>query len=92
MTPAKALKADAALMMQTSVDDAAWVTRCHAATERLKAKEATVKASVSAQEGTGIGDAAWEPKWVETAPSAARLDEPGSGGPEPARPRHPLAM
>jgi hypothetical protein len=34
MTLAKALKAGAALMMWTLVDDAAWVTRCHAAMER----------------------------------------------------------
>jgi hypothetical protein len=45
-------------MMRTPADDAAWVAKYQAATERLKAKEATVKAGVSAEEGTGVGDAA----------------------------------
>jgi hypothetical protein len=58
MTPAKALKASAALMMRTPTNDAAWITRCHAAIERLKVKEAVAKAGVSAQEGVEVGDAA----------------------------------
>jgi hypothetical protein len=48
MTPAKALKAGAALMMRTPADAAAWVTRCQDATERLKEKDATAKAGASA--------------------------------------------
>jgi hypothetical protein len=34
-TPIKALKSGAALMMRTPADDAAWVARYQAATERL---------------------------------------------------------
>jgi hypothetical protein len=83
MTPTKALKVGAALMMRTPADDAAWVARCQATTERLKAKEAAAKAGASAQEGAGAGDAVQKPEQVETAPGAARLDEPSSGGPEP---------
>jgi hypothetical protein len=41
MTPVKALKAGTGLMMRTPADDIAWVAKCHAAMERLKAKEAT---------------------------------------------------
>jgi hypothetical protein len=58
MTPVKALKSGAALMMRTPADDAAWVTKYQAATERLKTKEATAKAGASAQEVTKVGDAA----------------------------------
>jgi hypothetical protein len=47
MTHVKALKAGASLMMQTPADDAAWVAKCHASTERLKAKEAVAKAGAS---------------------------------------------
>jgi hypothetical protein len=83
MTPTKALKAGAALMMQTSAEDVAWVTRYKAATERLKVKEAAAKAGASAQECAGVGDAAQEPEQVETALGATRPDELGSGGPEP---------
>jgi hypothetical protein len=68
MTLVKALKAGAALMMRTPTDDAAWVTKCQAATERLKAKEAAAKAGASAQEGAGVGDAARGPEQVEVAP------------------------
>jgi hypothetical protein len=35
-------------MMRTPTDDAAWVARCQAVTERLKAKKAAVKAGTSA--------------------------------------------
>jgi hypothetical protein len=48
MTPAKVLKAGAALMIRTPADATAWVARYQAATERLKAKESTVKAGASA--------------------------------------------
>jgi hypothetical protein len=48
MAPIKALKASAGLMMRTSADDAAWVAKCHATIEWLKAKEATAKAGTSA--------------------------------------------
>jgi hypothetical protein len=89
MMPAKALKASSALMMRTPADAAAWVARCQASTERLKAKEAAVKASSSAQEGAGTRDAAHEPKRVKAAPGAARLDKPGSGGPESASTKGP---
>jgi hypothetical protein len=42
MTPAKALKASAALMMRTPADAAAWVTKYLAVPEWLKVKEAAV--------------------------------------------------
>jgi hypothetical protein len=48
MTPVKVLKTRAALMMWTPADDAAWVTKCQAATEQLQAKEAAAKAGASA--------------------------------------------
>jgi hypothetical protein len=62
MTPVKALKAGADLMMWTLADDATWVTKCHAATERLKAKEVAAKAGASTQEGAGVGEAARGPE------------------------------
>jgi hypothetical protein len=83
MTPVKALKAGAALMMRTLTDDAAWVTKCQATVERLKAKEVATKAGASAQEGTRVGDAAWGPEQVEAALGSTRLDGSRSGGPEP---------
>jgi hypothetical protein len=70
MTPVKALKAGTDLMMRTPADNAAWVAKCHAATERLKAKEAATKAGASAQEGAGIGEPARGPEQVEAAPSS----------------------
>jgi hypothetical protein len=80
MTPVKALKSGATLMMRMPADDAAWVAKYQAATERLKTKEAAAKAGASAQEVAGVGDAAREPEPVEAAPSSARLDVPGVGG------------
>jgi hypothetical protein len=79
MTPTKAFKAGVALMMQSPANDDAWVTRCQATTERLKAKEAVAKAGASAQEGAEVGDAAQEPGLVKTTPGATRLDGSGSG-------------
>jgi hypothetical protein len=83
MTPIKALKSSAALMMRMPVDDATWVAKYQAAMERLKTKEASAKAGASAQEVARVGDAAQEPEPVETALGYARLDVPGIGGPEP---------
>jgi hypothetical protein len=82
MTPVKALKSGAALIMRTPADDTAWVIKYQAATERLKTKEVTAKAGASAQEVTGVGDAVREPGPVEAALGSARLDVPGVGGPE----------
>jgi hypothetical protein len=70
-------------MMRTPTDDAAWVARYQAATERLKTKEAVAKAGASAQEVAGLGDATWEPEPIEATPGGARLDVPGVGGLEP---------
>jgi hypothetical protein len=83
MTPVKALKVGAALMMRTLANDATWVAKCQATTERLKAKEATAKAGASAQEGAGVGDAARGLEQVEVAPGSTRLGGSGSGGLEP---------
>jgi hypothetical protein len=66
-----------------AADDAAWVARYQAATERLRTKEATAKAGASAQEVTGFGDATREPEPIEAAPGGARLEVPGIGGSEP---------
>jgi hypothetical protein len=74
MTPAKALKARATLMMRMPADAATWVARCQAVMERLKAKEAAVKAGVSAQEGTRVRDIAQLLEWVEAAPGATGLN------------------
>jgi hypothetical protein len=68
-------------MMRTPADDAAWVAKCQAATERLKAKEATAKVVTSAQKGVGARDMA-QPKLVEAALGATRLDRPGGDGQE----------
>jgi hypothetical protein len=70
-------------MMRTPADDATWVTRYQAATQRLKTKEVAAKAGASAQEVAGLGDAMREPEPVEAAPDGARLDVPRVGGPEP---------
>jgi hypothetical protein len=53
------------------------------ATERLKVKEAAVKAGASAQVGAGVGDAAQEPKQVEVASGTTRLDGSEGDGQEP---------
>jgi hypothetical protein len=83
MTPVKALKSGAALMMRTLADDVAWVAKCQATMERLKVKEVAAKAGASAQEVTRVGDAAWEPELVEAALGGTRLDGSSIGGPEP---------
>lgn len=57
-TPAKMLKADAALRMRTWMDDVNWLARVQVATERRKAEESAVPVGSSAQEGAGSGDAA----------------------------------
>jgi hypothetical protein len=83
MTPVKALKSGAALIMWTPTDAATWVTKYQAALERLKTKVATAKAGASAQEVTRVGDVVRETEPVEAASGGARLDVPGVGGPEP---------
>jgi hypothetical protein len=54
-------------MMRTPADNAAWVARCQATTEQLKAKEAAVKAGTSTLEGDEAGDTTQEPGRVEAA-------------------------
>jgi hypothetical protein len=73
----------AALMMRTPADDAAWVARYQATTERLRTKEVAAKAGASTQEVVGPGDATREPEPVEAVPGDARLEVPGVGGSEP---------
>jgi hypothetical protein len=48
MTPIKAIKSGAALMMRTATVDATWVAKYQATMERLKTKEAAAKAGASA--------------------------------------------
>jgi hypothetical protein len=50
--------------------------------ERLKAREATVKAGASAQEGARVGDASQQPEQVEAALGATRLDRSRGDGQE----------
>jgi hypothetical protein len=83
LTPVKALKSGAALMMRTPTDDVTWVARYQAAMERLRTREATAKAGVSTQEVAGPGDATREPEPVEAVPGGGRLEVPGVGGSEP---------
>jgi hypothetical protein len=47
-TPIKGLRSGAALMMRTPAEDAAWVARCQATTERLRLREAAAKVGASA--------------------------------------------
>jgi hypothetical protein len=70
-------------MMRMPADDATWVARCQAATERLRMREAAAKAGASTQEVAGPGDAARGPEPVEVVPGGARLEVPGAGGSEP---------
>jgi hypothetical protein len=70
-------------MMWMPADDAAWVTRYQAATERLRTREAAAKAGASVQEVAGPGDAARELEPVEVVSSGARLKVPDAGGSEP---------
>jgi hypothetical protein len=67
-------------MMRTSADDAAWVTRCQATTERLRLREAAAKAGASAQEVAGPSDAVRGPEPAEAVPGDARPKVPGAGG------------
>jgi hypothetical protein len=48
LTPVKALRSDAALMMRTAADAAAWVAKYQAAAERLKLREAAAQSGASA--------------------------------------------
>jgi hypothetical protein len=80
----KALRSGAAVIMRTATDDAAWVMRLQATTERLKQREAATQAGVGAQEVTGPDPAAQGLGPTETVvPSGAGLEAPDSGGPEP---------
>jgi hypothetical protein len=67
-------------MMRTPTDDATWVMRCQAATERLRLREAAAKAGASAQEVAGPGVMARGPEPAEAVPSGARLEVPRAGG------------
>jgi hypothetical protein len=82
-TPVKALRSGTTLMMRTPADDAAWVARCQAMTERLRMREAAAKAGASAQEVAGPGDAARGLEQVEVVPGGARLGVPGASGSKP---------
>jgi hypothetical protein len=52
-------------MMWMPADNAAWVAKYQANTERLKMKEVVAKAGASAQEVARVGDAVREPEPVE---------------------------
>jgi hypothetical protein len=82
MMPAKALKAGAALRMRMLADNAAWIARYQAATERLKAKESAVQAGASAEEDVEAGDATQQYESVEAAPGATELGRSRGDGQE----------
>jgi hypothetical protein len=67
-------------MMRTPTDDAVWVARCQATTERLKLREAVAKAGASAQEVAGPSVMAQGPEPAEAVPGDARLEVPGADG------------
>jgi hypothetical protein len=48
LTPVKALRSSAALMMRTAADDAAWVAKYQAAAERLRLQEAAAQSGARA--------------------------------------------
>jgi hypothetical protein len=79
----KALRSGAAVMMQTEADDAAWVVKCQATTERLGLREAAAQAGASAQEVTGSDPTTRGLGPVEAVPGDAGLELPGTGRSEP---------
>jgi hypothetical protein len=83
MMPAKALKASAALIMLTPADDAAWVAKYQVVMERLKAKEAIIKAGAGNEGGTRVGDTAQRSESVEAAPGATGVGRSVGDGQEP---------
>jgi hypothetical protein len=80
--PANVLKASAALRMRTPADDAAWITRYRAVTERLKLMGSSIQAGASVEEDIGTEEAARRPELVEAAPGASRLGRFGGDGHE----------
>jgi hypothetical protein len=103
LTPFKALRSGAALMMRTVADAAAWVAKCQAAMERLRLREAAAKVGASTQEVTGSGVATRGSGSAEVVSGNTGLEVPGAGGSEPGsiamtqatiellRPKHPSA-
>jgi hypothetical protein len=83
MTPAKALKASAALMMQTPANDATWIARYQAATERLKAKESTIQAGARAKEDIRAEDSTQQSELVESSLGTTGLGRFRGDGQEP---------
>jgi hypothetical protein len=69
--------------MRTAADDAAWVAKYQATTERLKLREAAAQTVASAQEVTGSGSVARVSGTAEAVPGDAGLEVPGTGGSEP---------
>jgi hypothetical protein len=82
LTPIKALRSGTAQMMRTAADDAAWVAKCQAVTERLRLREAAAKAGSSAQEVTGSGVTVRGSGPAEAVPGDAGLKVPDTGGSE----------
>jgi hypothetical protein len=75
LTPAKVLKASTALKMRTPADDAAWLARYRATTERLKSTGSSVQAGGSVGEAVGAWEAARWPKLVEATLGASGLGQ-----------------
>jgi hypothetical protein len=69
-------------MMPTSADDAAWIARYQAATERLKAKESTVRADTSVEEDVRARDTAQRSELVKVASGVIGLSQSEGDGRE----------
>jgi hypothetical protein len=83
LTPVKALRSGAVVIMRTAADDAAWVAKYQAAAERLKLREAATQMGASAQEVTGSGSVVRGSGPAEAVPGDVGLEVPGTGGSEP---------
>jgi hypothetical protein len=79
----KALRSGVVVIMRTAADDAAWVAKCQAATERLRLREAAAQAGVTAQAVTGSNPTARGLGPVKAVLGDAGLEVPGTGGSEP---------
>jgi hypothetical protein len=62
-------------MMPTPADDAAWIARYQAVTERLKAKESTVRADTSVEEDVRARDTAQRSELVKVVPGVIGLSQ-----------------
>jgi hypothetical protein len=69
--------------MWTPADDATWLARYRAATERLKLEGSSVPTGGSAEEAVGVGEAARRSELVEAAPDTTGSGQSGGDSLEP---------